>query len=340
MDEAIEAPRAGAVEYAPRISTIQIDPDKIGLLIGKGGETIRGLSEETRPRSTSTTTARCSSTPSDRRQGDALVDQHPLDDQGGRGRRRVPAARSSRRRRSAPSSSSPRAPTACCTSPTSRPGHRVEHGRGGAQQGRRDRRPRRRGRQGARPHRPAPHRGPGHRGQDQGGAGRPSAPATRRGAAAVAAATADRGATAGGPSGGGREPRARPRPRPWRRSRPRPPTATADRRYPIIRARVPDPASHHRRLDSGCGSSRRHALRAVRGPGLLRGHRLAWRGWGRGRPLALPRAHAVPRHRALRVRARSTSCSTAWAPSSTPARTRRAPRSTRGCSTRAARPST
>ena len=32
--------------YAPRISTIQIDPDKIGLLIGKGGETIRGLSEE------------------------------------------------------------------------------------------------------------------------------------------------------------------------------------------------------------------------------------------------------------------------------------------------------
>ena len=32
--------------YAPRISTMQIDPDKIGLLIGKGGETIRGLSEE------------------------------------------------------------------------------------------------------------------------------------------------------------------------------------------------------------------------------------------------------------------------------------------------------
>ena len=32
--------------YAPRISTIQIDPDKIGLLIGKGGETIRGLSDE------------------------------------------------------------------------------------------------------------------------------------------------------------------------------------------------------------------------------------------------------------------------------------------------------
>ena len=45
---------------------------------------------------------------------------------------------------------------------------------------------------------------------------------------------------------------------------------------------------------------------------------------GRGRALALPRAPAVPRHGPLRVGARSTSCSTAWAPSSTPARTRRA----------------
>ena len=32
--------------YAPRISSIKIDPDKIGLLIGKGGETIRSLQEE------------------------------------------------------------------------------------------------------------------------------------------------------------------------------------------------------------------------------------------------------------------------------------------------------
>ena len=46
MAEVIEAPRAELSTYAPRISTIQIDPDKIGLLIGKGGETIRGLSEE------------------------------------------------------------------------------------------------------------------------------------------------------------------------------------------------------------------------------------------------------------------------------------------------------
>jgi polyribonucleotide nucleotidyltransferase len=46
MAEAIDAPRAELSKWAPRISTVQIDPEKIGLLIGKGGETIRGLSEE------------------------------------------------------------------------------------------------------------------------------------------------------------------------------------------------------------------------------------------------------------------------------------------------------
>jgi polyribonucleotide nucleotidyltransferase len=46
MAEAIEAPREQLSQFAPRIQTIQIDPSQIGLLIGKGGETIRGLSEE------------------------------------------------------------------------------------------------------------------------------------------------------------------------------------------------------------------------------------------------------------------------------------------------------
>src|SRR5688500_20159723 len=46
MAEAIEAPRWELSQFAPRISTIKIDPDKIGLLIGKGGETIRGLCDE------------------------------------------------------------------------------------------------------------------------------------------------------------------------------------------------------------------------------------------------------------------------------------------------------
>jgi polyribonucleotide nucleotidyltransferase len=46
MSEAIDAPRPELSPHAPRIMTVQIDPEKIGLLIGKGGETIRGLSEE------------------------------------------------------------------------------------------------------------------------------------------------------------------------------------------------------------------------------------------------------------------------------------------------------
>jgi polyribonucleotide nucleotidyltransferase len=46
MHEALPAPREQLSQYAPRIITVQIDPSKIGLLIGKGGETIRGLSEE------------------------------------------------------------------------------------------------------------------------------------------------------------------------------------------------------------------------------------------------------------------------------------------------------
>src|SRR4051812_6761875 len=46
MAEAIPAPREQMSPYAPRITSVQIDPEKIGLVIGKGGETIRGLQEE------------------------------------------------------------------------------------------------------------------------------------------------------------------------------------------------------------------------------------------------------------------------------------------------------
>jgi polyribonucleotide nucleotidyltransferase len=46
MAKVISEPRAELSEHAPRIMTVQIDTDKIGLLIGKGGETIRGLAEE------------------------------------------------------------------------------------------------------------------------------------------------------------------------------------------------------------------------------------------------------------------------------------------------------
>ena len=46
MAEAIEGPRDQLSPTAPRIESIKIDPEKIGAVIGKGGETIRGLSEE------------------------------------------------------------------------------------------------------------------------------------------------------------------------------------------------------------------------------------------------------------------------------------------------------
>jgi polyribonucleotide nucleotidyltransferase len=46
MAKVIDAPRGELSRFAPRISSIQIDPEKIGLLIGKGGETIRSLQEE------------------------------------------------------------------------------------------------------------------------------------------------------------------------------------------------------------------------------------------------------------------------------------------------------
>jgi polyribonucleotide nucleotidyltransferase len=46
MNDAISEPRQELSQYAPRISAIQIDTEKIGAVIGKGGETIRALCEE------------------------------------------------------------------------------------------------------------------------------------------------------------------------------------------------------------------------------------------------------------------------------------------------------
>ena len=47
MLASLPAPRADLSKYAPRIQTIQIDPEKIGLLIGPGGKTIRRITETT-----------------------------------------------------------------------------------------------------------------------------------------------------------------------------------------------------------------------------------------------------------------------------------------------------
>ncbi len=47
MDAALPGPRQERSKFAPRIETIQIPPDKIRDLIGKGGATIRGIVEQT-----------------------------------------------------------------------------------------------------------------------------------------------------------------------------------------------------------------------------------------------------------------------------------------------------
>jgi polyribonucleotide nucleotidyltransferase len=43
MLSTISEPREALAEHAPRIQSIQINPDFIGMVIGKGGETIRSL---------------------------------------------------------------------------------------------------------------------------------------------------------------------------------------------------------------------------------------------------------------------------------------------------------
>ncbi|MCC6830778.1 MAG: polyribonucleotide nucleotidyltransferase [Thermoleophilia bacterium] len=46
MSKEIAEPRSELSDWAPRITAIKIDPDRIGTVIGKGGETIRGLEAE------------------------------------------------------------------------------------------------------------------------------------------------------------------------------------------------------------------------------------------------------------------------------------------------------
>lgn len=47
MEQAIERPRSDISQYAPRILTVAIPNEKVGLVIGPGGKTIRGIIEET-----------------------------------------------------------------------------------------------------------------------------------------------------------------------------------------------------------------------------------------------------------------------------------------------------
>ena len=47
MDQCISSPREEMSQYAPRIKTLKINPEKIGALIGPGGSIIRGITEST-----------------------------------------------------------------------------------------------------------------------------------------------------------------------------------------------------------------------------------------------------------------------------------------------------
>jgi polyribonucleotide nucleotidyltransferase len=47
MLETLRAPRSDISKYAPRLLHLKIHPDKIGLLIGPGGKTIRSIQEQT-----------------------------------------------------------------------------------------------------------------------------------------------------------------------------------------------------------------------------------------------------------------------------------------------------
>jgi polyribonucleotide nucleotidyltransferase len=47
MNAILARPKAEVSEYAPKITTLQINPDKIRDVIGKGGVTIRAITEET-----------------------------------------------------------------------------------------------------------------------------------------------------------------------------------------------------------------------------------------------------------------------------------------------------
>jgi polyribonucleotide nucleotidyltransferase len=75
MGNVISSPRAELSKHAPRISTIQIDPEKIGLLIGKGGETIRALQEEFESQIDVNDEGQVLVYASDGERGDALVDR-------------------------------------------------------------------------------------------------------------------------------------------------------------------------------------------------------------------------------------------------------------------------
>ena len=122
MAEAIDGPREKLSPYAPAIESIKIDPEKIGAVIGKGGETIRGMQEEFEAEIDIDDDGTVRVYAPSGAQVDGVIKRiESMTREAEVGDHFPNGARSSRRPRSARSSSSSRAPTACCTSPTSSP---------------------------------------------------------------------------------------------------------------------------------------------------------------------------------------------------------------------------
>ena len=184
MAEAIGAPRAELSEYAPRISAIQIDPDKIGLLIGKGGETIRSLQEEYEAQIDVDDDGNVRVYAQTGAQGDALAERIRSMTKEVEVGDEFPSAKVVKTTTFGAFVELAKGTDGLLHISNVSPGERVGDGRGGPQQGRRDLRPRGRGRPRARPHRPAPGRGPGRSPARPRKSWRPSAVAAAAAAAA------------------------------------------------------------------------------------------------------------------------------------------------------------
>ncbi|MBV8734353.1 MAG: S1 RNA-binding domain-containing protein, partial [Solirubrobacterales bacterium] len=75
MGQVISAPRSELSAHAPLFSKIQVDTEKIGLLIGKGGETIRALQEEFEAQIDVSDEGQVLVYAADGERGDALIDR-------------------------------------------------------------------------------------------------------------------------------------------------------------------------------------------------------------------------------------------------------------------------
>ena len=197
MAEVITEPREELSQWAPRISSIEIDPEKIGLLIGKGGETIRGLCEEFESQIDVNDEGQVLIYSQNGELGDALVDrirsmtkEVEIGDEF--------AGKVVKTTTFGAFVELAKGTDGLLHISNISPGERVDDGRGGPQQGRRDQGAGGRGRPRARPHRPAPRRRPGRSRASPSRSWRASAPAaaaaaTVRRAAATAADRRDRG---------------------------------------------------------------------------------------------------------------------------------------------------